>query len=117
MGKGRMDSEETVYNKLIRDKVPEIVERDGEIPVTRELNDGEFKTELERKLLEEYHEVLTASSSKERIEELADMLEVISTLSSLENSDLQSVLSVMEEKRKRRGSFSKKLFLEKIVKN
>lgn len=117
MGKDKVAHEEVMYHKLVRDKIPEIIENDGEIPVIRILEKCEFKIELERKLLEEYHEVLTADNSKERIEELADMLEVISALSCLENSNLESVFSVMEEKRKKRGGFSKKIFLEKIIKS
>ena len=81
-------SDEKKYYKLVRDKIPEIIENDGEIPFVRVLDDKEFKFELERKLFEEYNEVLEASSSEERLEELADMLEIISALSSLENSNL-----------------------------
>ena len=108
-------SEEKKYYKLVRDKIPEIIENDGEIPFVRILDDKEFKLELERKLFEEYNEVLEASSSEERLEELSDMVEVISALSSLENSNLETVISIMEEKRRKRGGFSKKLFLEKTI--
>lgn len=109
-------SDEKKYYKLVRDKIPEIIENDGEIPFVRVLDDKEFKFELERKLFEEYNEVLEASSSEERLEELADMLEIISALSSLENSNLETLISIMEEKRMKRGGFSKKLFLEKTIK-
>ena len=108
-------SDEKKYYKLVRDKIPEIIENDGEIPFVRVLDDKEFKLELERKLFEEYNEVLEASSSEERLEELADMLEIISTLSLLENSNLETLISIMEEKRMKRGGFSKKLFLEKTI--
>ena len=43
------------------------------------------------------------------------MLEIVSTLSLLENSSLETVISIMEEKRRKRGGFSKKLFLEKTI--
>ena len=43
------------------------------------------------------------------------MLEIISTLSLLENSNLETLISIMEEKRMKRGGFSKKLFLEKTI--
>ena len=61
------------YNKLVRDKIPSIITNNGEIPVTRILNDEEYKTELERKLYEEYQEVIN-SKDKDRLEELADMI-------------------------------------------
>lgn len=104
---------EQIFNKLVRDKIPEIIEGNGEMAVVRILNDEEFKTELERKMLEEYNEVLSAKTSKERLEELADMLEIIASLGTLEGSDLSTIMTIMEEKRQKRGGFSKKIFLEK----
>ena len=67
---------ERIYNKLVRDNIPNIIKEKGEEPITRILSDEEYKKELEKKLNEEYQEVLEASGS-ERVEELADMLEVI----------------------------------------
>ncbi len=107
---------EKIYNKLVRDKIPEIIENDGETPVVRVLNDNEYKKELEKKLKEEYEEVLLAKDKKERLEELADMLEVIRTLALLEDEDIQSVINIMDKKREKRGGFTKKLFLEKTIK-
>lgn len=106
---------EKIYNKLVRDKIPEIIENNGEIPIIRKLDDEEFKLELKRKLLEEYNEVIKAQTADELLEELADMLEIIATISQLENSNLSSVISIMNEKRQKRGGFSKKLFLEKTT--
>ena len=80
---------EKIYNKLVRDKIPEIIENDGETPVVRVLNDNEYKKELEKKLKEEYEEVLLAKDKKERLEELADMLEVIRMIALLEDEDIQ----------------------------
>lgn len=107
---------EKIYNKLVRDKIPEIIENDGETPVVKVLNDNEYKKELEKKLKEEYEEVLLAKDKKERLEELADMLEVIRTLALLEDEDIQSVINIMDKKREKRGGFTKKLFLEKTIK-
>lgn len=107
---------EKKYNKLVRDKIPKIIENDGETPVVRVLNDNEYKKELEKKLKEEYEEVLLAKDKKERLEELADMLEVIRTLALLEDEDIQSVINIMDKKREKRGGFTKKLFLEKTIK-
>ena len=76
----------------------------------------EYKKELEKKLKEEYEEVLLAKDKKERLEELADMLEVIRTLALLEDEDIQSVINIMDKKREKRGGFTKKLFLEKTIK-
>ena len=73
------------YQKLVRDRIPEIISSNNENPVTRILNNKEFKEELEKKLYEEYQEVLV-SNNEDRIEELADMLEVMISLAKLENN-------------------------------
>ena len=62
-----------VYNKLVRDKIPDIIEKSGKKAITTVLNDEEYLTELDRKLNEERTEYQQDKS----IEELADMLEVI----------------------------------------
>lgn len=105
---------ERVYNKLVRDKIPSIIESNGEKPVTKILNENEYKEELERKLYEEYKEVIEASGS-ERIEELADMIEVIIALANLENKSLNDVISVADEKNNKRGAFNERIFLEKVI--
>ncbi len=103
-----------VYNKLVRDKIPEIIEGNGEYPVVRYLDDTEYKKALEEKLLEEYKEVL-ASSNEDRLEELADMIEVIRALAAVENSTLDCIISIANVKEKKRGAFKKKVFLEKVT--
>ena len=106
---------EKIYNKLVRDKIPEIIENDGEKPIVRVLNDNEYKKELEKKLKEEYEEFLIAEKKSERLEELADMLEVIRTLALLEDEDIQFIIDIMDKKREKRGVFTKKLILEKTT--
>jgi predicted house-cleaning noncanonical NTP pyrophosphatase (MazG superfamily) len=101
-----------VFNKLVRDRIPEKIESNGETAYTRILSEEEYKIELEKKLNEEYQEVLS-SSGKERIEELADMLEIIKCLAKLENSSLDDVIDVANQKVLKRGSFDKKIFLER----
>ena len=73
---------ERIYNKLVRDNIPDIIESKGETPVTQILDDNTYKIELEKKLNEEYQEVLAASGD-DRVEELADMLEIIRALAKL----------------------------------
>ena len=101
------------YNKLVRDNIPDIIKNNGEIPITKILIDDEYKLELEKKLYEEYQEVLN-SSGKERIEELADMLEVMISLAKLEGKDLDDVIEVAKVKRLKRGGFNKKIYLEEV---
>ena len=103
------------YNKLVRDKIPSIITNNGEFPVTRILNDEEYKIELERKLYEEYKEVIN-SKDKDRLEELADMIEVIKALASLEGKNLQDIILIAEQKREKRGGFKDKIYLERVLK-
>mgnify|MGYP002579473857 FL=1 len=105
---------ERVYNKLVRDKIPNIIEEKGETPVIKVLNENDYKKELEKKLYEEYKEVIEACGD-ERIEELADMLEVIRALASLENKNLNDIIDIADKKNKKRGAFDEKIFLEKVI--
>lgn len=106
---------EKVYNKLVRDKIPEIIKKNNGEPVIRILDDNEYKQELEKKLYEEYHEVLKTKTTEERIEELADMLEIISSLAKLENKSLEDVINIGKKKEQKRGGFEEKIFLEKVI--
>lgn len=80
------------------------------------LNDTEYKKELEKKLLEECNEVIKASGI-DRIEELADMVEVIRALAKLENKTLDDVISFADKKNEKRGAFNNKIFLKKVLTN
>lgn len=104
---------ERIYQKLVRDNIPKIIESNGEIPTTRILDDNTYKIELEKKLREEYQEVLEASGD-DRIEELADMLEVMKALAKLEGKTIQDILNCADAKVKKRGAFEQKIFLEKV---
>ena len=105
---------ETIHNKLVRDKIPNIIEEKGETPVIKTLDAIEYKKELEKKLYEEYKEVIEANG-EEYIEELADMLEVIRALAKLENKSLDDVILIADKKKEKRGAFDKKIFLEKVI--
>ena len=102
------------YNKLVRDKIPEIITENHGIPKTRILNDIEYKKELELKLEEEIKEVLKSLTGQKRVEELADVLEIIKSLAKLENKSLEDIIVKAEEKRKNRGGFDKKIYLEEV---
>lgn len=106
---------EKVCNKLVRDNIPEIIIETGRKPITKILNDNEYKKELEKKLLEEYNEVLRAKTSEEKVEELADMLEIIESLANLENKKLYDIIEIAKEKKLKNGGFEKKIYLEKIL--
>lgn len=104
-----------IYNKLVRDKIPQIISNNGEKPVVRILDDEEYKYELEKKLYEEYQEVIDAKNTEDRIEELADMIEIINALAILENKSLEDVIEVSKVKRLKRGGFDEQIFLEQVL--
>ena len=101
------------YKKLVRDKIPEIIKQNGEIPIIRTLSEEEYKTELEKKLLEECREVID-SKGEERLEELSDLLEVMISLAKIENKTLEDIINVCKIKRQKRGSFDKMIYLENV---
>lgn len=105
---------ERIYNKLVRDKIPNIIKEQGENPVIKILDEKSYKEELEKKLYEEYKEVIEANGN-DRIEELADLLEVIRALANLENKDLLDIIKVADDKKEKRGAFKDKIFLEKVI--
>lgn len=105
---------ERVYNKLVRDNIPNIIKGKGETPIIKILDDATYKNELEKKLYEEYQEVLE-SSGDDRAEELADMLEIIRALAKLENKSLQDIINIADNKNEKRGAFEEKIFLEKVI--
>jgi len=102
------------FNKLVRDRIPEIIEGRGGVVSTRILGDAEYLTELNKKLQEEVTEYLQAQNHETRIEELADLLAVIETILGVCGETFVAVEKVKVEKEIKRGSFSKRIFLETV---
>lgn len=100
-----------VFNKLVRDNIPEIIEKNGEKAYIRILDDVEYKNQLDIKLQEEVNEYL----QDDNIEELADIVEVIYAILDSKNVKLEEFERVRKEKAITRGAFSKKIFLEKTI--
>lgn len=98
------------HNKLVRDKIPDIILADGREVSTKILNDKDFKAELEKKLLEECKEVIE-SEGDHRLEELGDVLEVVTELAKLDGHYLDDIIVAARQKREKRGGFDKKIFL------
>ena len=106
---------EKEYNKLVRDNIPEIIRNDHEIPIIRFLSTEEYRKELYKKIQEECNEIFEASNCEERIEELSDVLEIIKAISELEGQSLEKVIEIANEKRRKRGGFQKRIFLERTL--
>ena len=107
---------EKIYNKLVRDNIPDIIRDDNETPVTRILTDGEYEIELYRKLVEECKEVFEAENDNETCKELADVLEVIRAIANVKGKSLEDIIKLAEDKKNKRGGFFKKIYLEKSIK-
>lgn len=99
-----------VYNKLVRDKIPEIIESKGESCKVRVLADEEFLFELNKKLEEEVKEYLESGE----IEELADIEEVLRAIMDAKKCDHGEFEKIRISKALQRGAFKKKLFLETV---
>lgn len=97
----------TVYNKLVRDRIPELIRAQGETPHTRILEQEEYTACLEAKLGEEVSEY-----QKERnLEELADILEVVYALAEDLGHTRQELEAVYDHKHEDRGGFRDRVFL------
>ena len=96
----------TVYNKLVRDKIPEIIENCGEWPDIRVLEDAEYLQCLEAKLDEEVGEY----HRDKNLEELADILEVVYALADAIGSR-EELQKTYQHKLATRGGFKERLFL------
>ena len=95
------------FNKLVRDKIPEIIEGKNKVPVTKILNLKEYKEALNKKLQEEVDEFLESGE----IEELADIIEVIYAITGTKESTIEEVEKVRQQKKKERGGFDQKILL------
>ncbi len=100
-----------VYNKLVRDKIPDIIHKQGNSCVTEILSDEDCLIMLDAKLAEELAEYHNDPS----IEELADLLEVLYACAAARGYSLQQLEQVRAEKAANRGSFEKKIFLKEVT--
>ena len=99
-----------IYNKLVRDKIPEIVKSNGETAKTRILSDNEYLDELNKKIQEELVEYLESGE----IEELADIEEVLSAILDAKNVTHEEFEKIRINKSQKRGAFKEKIFLESV---
>ncbi len=96
------------YNKLVRDKIPEIIKSKGDIPLTHIASNEEYQQKLKEKLQEEVNEFLEDNNE----EELADILEVIYALCDLYEFDKIKLEQLRKEKAEKRGGFKDKIILD-----
>jgi predicted house-cleaning noncanonical NTP pyrophosphatase (MazG superfamily) len=102
-----------VYRKLVRDRIPEIIQSEGRHPVTRVLDEASYRQALLEKLLEEAREASHATVA-DLPGELADVLEVLRALIETAGLSWPELLALAEDKRSRRGGFGRRIFLESV---
>ena len=98
------------YNKLVRDRIPEIIEASGKTCKTEILSDDEYLKMIDAKLdeeLDEYHK-------DQNLEELADLIEVIHAAAKARGYTLEELEQVRAEKAAKRGGFEKKILLKEV---
>ncbi len=97
-----------IFNKLVRDKIPEIIrEKDNKTCTTEILDDDKYLEELNRKLQEELKEYLESGE----VEELADLEEVLRAILKAKKVDYNNFEKIRKDKVEKRGAFDKKIFL------
>jgi len=104
------DNMKKIYNKLVRDKIPQICRQDNHIPQYKVINQVRFKQELKKKLLEESKELIVADKYKLK-DEIADVHEILLNIAKAYGIRWPEVEKYRKEKNKKRGSFRKRYFL------
>ena len=101
----------TEHNKLVRDKIPQIIEASGKTCVTEILSQEDYLRELDRKLNEELSEYQQSKS----LEELADLLEVMGAVVKARGYTWDDLTRVRKEKRAARGAFDQRIYLKEVI--
>lgn len=98
------------YQKLVRDRIPEIIEAEGKTCVTEVLPDKQYLEMLDAKLIEELAEYQESKS----LEELADLLEVMRAVVKARGWTWEQLEQIRVDKATKRGGFEKKILLKEV---
>ena len=99
------------YNKLVRDRIPEIIEANGKKAIYDILSDEKYIEFLNRKLIEELNEYLGNGD----VEELVDMGEVIHAILEYKGITIQEFQRIRSEKEEKNGGFKKRILLKEVI--
>lgn len=102
------------FNKLVRDRIPEIIRAKGGEPRTRMLDAAAYRSALKEKMVEEAQEVRLAESVEDMRGELADALEVICSIAKTYGLGMADIEASRMQKQQERGGFEGRIFLEGV---
>lgn len=102
------------YNKLVRDYIPQIINRQGLAFKIRVLSEEDYEKAVIKKLAEEIEEFREAVTPKNAVEELADILELIHAAAELNGSSFEEVEEVRVKKAEKRGGFKDRILLIEV---
>lgn len=100
------------FDKLVRDKIPEVIEENGEDPTSHVADDEEYSDRLIEKLDEEVAEYRESG----KLDELADILEVIHAIRKHKGLSREELQEIREQKADQRGRFNDRIVLERVEK-
>jgi len=103
-------------NKLVRDKVPTLVTKDGGSYTLKLLSPLEHQHEITHKLVEELSEYREAATKDQAIEELVDMVELIHAAITLHGLTIEEFEAIRQAKKAKKGGFNKGIYLHTISK-
>ena len=106
-----METHMIEYDKLIRDRIPEIIEQSGQKCIIERLDNDTYIKYLDQKLNEELTEYLADKS----LEELADLLEVIYAVVKARGYSVEELENIRKDKAEKRGGFEKRLRLKGVI--
>ena len=106
-----------IYNKLVRDLIPEVIEKKGKKSTIRVLSPELHLAEIKSKMQEEAFEFKEAVSQQDELEELADVLELVHAALNVYNISFQELEQIRLAKKEQRGGFTKGIYLIEVEDN
>lgn len=113
--RSKRDADQTDFrrrHKLVRDRIPALIECEGRRPRVRTVSGERLKQALADKLVEEHAEFIAAASTGERTAELADLIDVALAIAQLDGISEAQLMALIKQKRKTHGGFDQGFFYE-----
>lgn len=104
-----------IHNKLVRDRILEVIEKAGKTYTSRVLNEDEYINEVKVKMHEELAEFEEAKNDEEAVEELADLLELIYAAAAIHGATPEKLEKIRFDKAEKRGGFKERIYLIEVA--